>query len=113
MKRLLFALSVALVGAALIGCSSKRCSLIPGCIQAGCADAPENCQSCSVGCDACGGVGCGACGGVCATGFCRSCQHAYEPAHVPGPPTGAVTYPYYTNRGPRDFLAADPPSIGP
>ncbi len=30
-----------------------------------------------------------------------------------GPPTGAVTYPYYTNRGPRDFLADDPPSIGP
>jgi hypothetical protein len=30
-----------------------------------------------------------------------------------GPPTGAVTYPYYTNRGPRDFLAKQPPSIGP
>lgn len=30
-----------------------------------------------------------------------------------GPPTGAVAYPYYTNRGPRDFLADDPPSIGP
>ncbi len=30
-----------------------------------------------------------------------------------GPPTGAVAYPYYTNRGPRDYLAANPPSIGP
>ena len=30
-----------------------------------------------------------------------------------GPPVGTVTYPYYTIRGPRDFLAADPPSIGP
>lgn len=30
-----------------------------------------------------------------------------------GPPTGAVTYPYYTNRGPRDFLARTPASIGP
>ncbi len=30
-----------------------------------------------------------------------------------GPPTGAVAYPYYTNRGPRDFLANNPPSIGP
>ena len=30
-----------------------------------------------------------------------------------GPPTGAVAYPYYTNRGPRDFLADNPPSIGP
>ena len=24
-----------------------------------------------------------------------------------------ITYPYYTNRGPRDFLAKNPPSIGP
>jgi hypothetical protein len=30
-----------------------------------------------------------------------------------GPPTGAVAYPYYTNHGPRDFLDANPPSIGP
>ncbi|HEX5445591.1 MAG TPA: hypothetical protein VFW87_17320, partial [Pirellulales bacterium] len=25
-----------------------------------------------------------------------------------GPPTGGVTYPYYTNRGPRDYLARNP-----
>lgn len=31
----------------------------------------------------------------------------------PGPPTGQVAYPYYTTRGPRDFLRANPPSIGP
>jgi hypothetical protein len=30
-----------------------------------------------------------------------------------GPPTGTVAYPYYTTRGPRDFLAKCPPSIGP
>jgi hypothetical protein len=30
-----------------------------------------------------------------------------------GPPTGGVAYPYYTTRGPRDFLAKNPPSIGP
>ena len=35
---------------------------------------------------------------------------ATQPA---GPPTGAVAYPYYTTRGPRDFLAKRPPSIGP
>ena len=34
-------------------------------------------------------------------------------AFNPGPPTGAVTYPYYTVRGPRDFFVDDPPSIGP
>jgi hypothetical protein len=30
-----------------------------------------------------------------------------------GPPTGAVTYPYYTTRGPRDYLAKNPRGIGP
>lgn len=30
-----------------------------------------------------------------------------------GPPTAGVTYPYYTNRGARDFLAKNPRSIGP
>jgi hypothetical protein len=29
-----------------------------------------------------------------------------------GPPTAAITYPYYTTHGPRDFFAASPPSIG-
>ena len=30
-----------------------------------------------------------------------------------GPATGAVTYPYYTVRGPRDFLQKSPTPIGP
>jgi hypothetical protein len=42
----------------------------------------------------------------CAMGGC-------EPIGPAGPPTGAVAYPYYTTRGPRDFLAKCPPSIGP
>ncbi|WP_231744126.1 hypothetical protein [Stieleria neptunia] len=29
-----------------------------------------------------------------------------------GPPTGQTAYPYYTVRGPRDFLLNDPPTIG-
>ncbi len=32
---------------------------------------------------------------------------------TPGPPIGQVAYPYYTVRGPRDFLQDNPPSIGP
>ncbi len=40
--------------------------------------------------------------------------HGYQQQVGPaGPPTAAVAYPYYTLRGPRDFLAAQPPSIGP
>jgi hypothetical protein len=30
-----------------------------------------------------------------------------------GPSTAQVAYPYYTTRGPRDFLVDNPPSIGP
>jgi hypothetical protein len=30
-----------------------------------------------------------------------------------GPQTGAVAYPYYTNRGPRDFFAKNPGTVGP
>jgi len=40
-------------------------------------------------------------------------HHAPPQAPVGGPPVGTVTYPYYTVRGPRDFLVNDPPSIGP
>jgi hypothetical protein len=29
-----------------------------------------------------------------------------------GPPSAHVGYPYYTTRGPRDFLINNPPSIG-
>ena len=46
--------------------------------------------------------------------------HQYPPggyyppsmASQPGPPGGTVAYPYYTLRGPRDFLLDNPPSIG-
>jgi hypothetical protein len=31
----------------------------------------------------------------------------------PGPPTGQTAYPYYTLRGPRDYLLDNPPPIGP
>lgn len=82
-------------------------------------------------------------GGVCQTGACQECPGGVcHPPHSgrygglakhhltanekaalgasdygatcpPGPPTGAVAYPYYTTRGPRDFLAKKPTSIGP
>jgi hypothetical protein len=32
---------------------------------------------------------------------------------VSGPPVGTVVYPYYTVRGPRDFLLSNPPPLGP
>jgi hypothetical protein len=42
------------------------------------------------------------------------CDDAGPVAQAPPPPSaGYVAYPYYTNRGPRDFLQGNPQSIGP
>jgi len=39
--------------------------------------------------------------------------HGYQgPPINPGQPSAQVAYPYYTHRGPRDFLLDNPPSIG-
>ncbi|MCE5267092.1 MAG: hypothetical protein LLG00_04325 [Planctomycetaceae bacterium] len=55
-------------------------------------------------CRACGGRGCK---------LCRDrCRAGNAPADT-GPASAAITYPYYTTRGPRDFLAKNPQSIGP
>jgi hypothetical protein len=64
------------------------------------------------------GDGCGRCGffkrnGCGLFGHC-GCRGADDDgAYAGGPPVGQVTYPYYTNRGPRDFLAESPRGIGP
>lgn len=64
-----------------------------------------------------GHCGCGPCCATCAAHECCLCPHAGGyPAMTrfnPGPPVGQVAYPYYTTRGPRDFLQDNPPTIGP
>jgi hypothetical protein len=75
-------------------------------------------------------VGC--CGARTAAGGCQHCahgsgcvrngwvaQHLGPSAHVTGAEEGAgapqgaqVAYPYYTNRGPRDFLMNNPAPLG-
>jgi hypothetical protein len=91
--------------------------------QGGCGD------GCGSGCgDGCGsgcGNGCGrGCGGRFGSGHqmmdhgypghglhARNMHHVFQGPH--GPSVGQVTYPYYTLRGPRDFLIDNPPSLGP
>lgn len=63
-------------------------------------------------------------------GLLEHCYHCSHPPHCgmgqpqcqpaptspdggPAPTGAAVAYPYYTTRGPRDFLLNNPPSIGP
>ncbi|RIK83550.1 MAG: hypothetical protein DCC67_05870 [Planctomycetota bacterium] len=77
-----------------------------------------------------GAFGCGACDGCasggacqrlaeriasggCHGGLCPTGSYPEYPAFQQGPPVGQVAYPYYTTRGPRDFLLNNPPHIGP
>jgi len=104
MKRALLLLLGVAVAAGLTGCIQDQmccrpCGQGTTCMMPGsCARAPETCR---------------ACGPACA----GPCDPAVDPEAMgmfnPGPPTGAVTYPYYTVRGPRDFLAGDVRPIGP
>ena len=101
MRHALYLMLVAGVFASLIGCGCQRSALSPQCqglcswLRGSCDRAPENCQEC----DPCI---------PCRPQRCRRCA-----ANDCGPATGAIAYPYYTTRGPRDFLAENPNSIGP
>ncbi len=59
----------------------------------------------------CGNGYCCSCCGQPAPGCCNSGDQNYN--FNPGPPVAQTAYPYYTLRGPRDFLLDNPPSIGP
>jgi hypothetical protein len=101
MKRVLLGLTLAM---GLL--SSTGCNLLN-----------QNCNSCN------GNLGCRPCktgwqrGG---TDYQRFLGHSGSYGHaapsgsggVGGGPAAQVAYPYYTTRGPRDFLAPNPPSIG-
>ena len=85
-----------------------------GCGKFGCGRDGKLC----LGCKARGGLGLGKSGG----GGFGGRPYSGEIPHTQQPPYGAggggpgmapqYVYPYYTTRGPRDFLMANPPSIG-
>jgi hypothetical protein len=86
MKLASFTLLAALVLAGLSGCAGPHvCSMQPPC--------PDQQQP--------------------AGGRCGGCRDNCPTPATPGPPTGEVTYPYYTLHGPRDFLDANPRGLGP
>jgi hypothetical protein len=128
MKRALLLLVAIAMVAGLTGCIRQHGRRPWATIGGSCAQAPENCQSC----DDPSGEPCDGAQEVCVDpvrgrrgdgpGFFKPGCHCKGPCRCPrgdeaaapaGPATGAVTYPYYTTRGPRDFLAKNPPSIGP
>ena len=140
MRRLILAALLATVFVPNAGCCimdrlfhcGNKCSLFGGgCGSGDCGSGDcgsGDCGSGDCGSGDCGAGGCGAeaapcdnCGG--APGGCASCadRHAANradkdaalAAEFQGPLGPQVTYPYYTNRGPRDFLAKNPRDIGP
>ena len=103
-------------------CCDASCGCADCCCDAscGCPDASCGCPEASCGCDS--GSCCGDCGrspcltavGKVASGFCpHSSGYPTMYNFNPGPPVGQTAYPYYTTRGPRDFLQNNPPTIGP
>jgi hypothetical protein len=89
--------------AVVVGCACNN-----QCLNGSCSKAPETCQSVEAPVGPPPGWDPGE-GGPRPSLAAR----LHRPAADAGPPTGAITYPYYTTRGPRDFLAKNPESIGP
>ena len=99
-------------------CTANSCcggSCDSGCCgDSSCGAGNGNCGngSCSDGCSNCRGRGCGLCQRM--SGLNPHAGGYPEAQNFnPSPATGQVAYPYYTVRGPRDFLRNNPPSIGP
>jgi hypothetical protein len=98
MKRTLFTISILVL-----------LSAAPGCLQRNTRPSEGQC-----GCGNCGGVLGALTGGPISQEIqaTQGWRHQTPEIGPAGPPTGAAAYPYYTLRGPRDFLAPNPPSIG-
>lgn len=126
MKQMLWAmLAVTMLAAGGGCCCMDRCGAHPwGCGLWGCCKQDACGGGCGQsGCDTCGQgqeTACPSCGhGILGHGGCKHCGHglstridANEPTG-PNAQNGTVAYPYYTTRGPRDFLANNPRGIGP
>jgi hypothetical protein len=129
MKRATISVLTLIVMAGLIGCAHHQ-RLPASCVGGDCAVTPtgcgpaapagacdpnqQNCQSCESPPDDCA-VPAKKCHFPLLAGLCHkeSCVPCEQPVAEAGPPAGAITYPYYTVRGPRDYLAKNPGSIGP
>ena len=95
-------------------CDNGGCGLIDRMRCRGGCGLGGGCGACS----ACGGRGCGLCqrvAGRLAAGGCCPHSGGYPASYnfTPGPQSGQTAYPYYTTRGPRDFLMCNPAPLGP
>lgn len=89
-----------------------------GCGHRGCGTRGQLCSSCGLKSRLAGGhFGGGHLGGHHTKPYAGAIPHTAAPSTFNGGPGGGgvpqYVYPYYTTRGPRDFLMSKPPSIGP
>jgi hypothetical protein len=105
MKRTIFVMLAVVALAVTTGCLKRQCRE-NGCTTGGCSVAEPSC--CDRGCTM-KDPGHERCRLL----RDRGCEQAAPAAPAAGPATGAVAYPYYNLRGPRDFLERNPQSIGP
>lgn len=110
MKRVLFSICALALIVTSLGCATCNCNR--------CRAQRQACGPGLVGRlhgDPCGNGLCGRLhgngGGLCNRGAYGGGGNGYY--GDPGPATATVAYPYYTLRGPRDFLAKNPRGIGP
>lgn len=97
MKRVLLSIGLALLLMAMVGCQQQN-------LRGACGNA---------NCDRCGLLGARGGGAPTAVPHLPRNYAAQPQAGGGGASMGAVGYPYYTVRAPRDFLYNQPPSIGP
>ena len=101
MKRTIFVMLTVVALAITTGCLKRHCR-DNACPAGNCPQAESNCPTDP--------------GPRCRLLHCRRGEEAAAPSQQvadPGPTGGAVAYPYYNLRGPRDFLERNPQSIGP
>ena len=105
MKRALFVLLMLAVVAGLTGCVQDRMYAR--------RNAPDPCDIFANSEGIYDGVGYNPYARARTARMARMARRQEEELINPGPPTGTITYPYYTTRGPRDFLAQDLRPLGP
>ena len=142
MRSMVLLLSFCLIACSAIGCASTGCGTDCCSMGGMCQDAGCGCGNVTADCgcgNANTNCGCGTatsdcgCNGMNANCGCDDNSGIFgnrnasrgngrfgrrrgvpftDTGMASGPASPHVGYPYYTNRGPRDFLVANPPSIG-
>lgn len=102
MKNAWLVLLAVVLAVGVTGCAHQ--GMYGGCMTGSCMTAPDTCAPCGPGM-----LG----GAACPGGYPGRCLGSNCSCVMGGAPLAEMQYPYYTTRGPRDFLVSDPKPVGP